>query len=111
MRRAEVYRSAERIAERGDKPGYYVVVSRDFIARNEDVSTVVCAPVYGKILGLETEAIVGPDEGVRRPSAVRCDFLMLMFKSKLTHLVGALEGEKRRELDRALAVALDLRRA
>jgi mRNA-degrading endonuclease toxin of MazEF toxin-antitoxin module len=33
---------------------------------------------------------------------------MLLFKRKLTRLVGRLPPEKRRELDRALAVALDL---
>jgi len=52
VRRGEIYRTRERVAERGDKPGFYVVVSRNFVARNEDVSTVICAPVYGEILGL-----------------------------------------------------------
>lgn len=36
MKRGEVYRTKERIAERGDKPGFYVVVSRSFIAANTD---------------------------------------------------------------------------
>jgi len=70
------------VAERGDKPGYYVIVSRSFIAENADVSTVICAPIYSEILGLATEVVVGPEEGVPRSSAVRCDFLMLMAKLK-----------------------------
>ena len=87
MRRGEIYRTRERIAERGAKPGFYVVVSRTFVAEHEDVSTVICAPVYGEVLGLTTEVVLGPEDGLPRTSAIRCDFLTLMFKSKLTHFV------------------------
>ena len=72
------------------------------------VSTVICAPVYSRILGISTEVIVGPDEGVPRSSALRCDFLTLLFKRKLTALVGVLSRRKTAELDSALAIALDL---
>jgi hypothetical protein len=41
-------------------------------------------------------------------SAVRCDFLMLMFKRRLTTFVASLTPRKLAELNRALAVALDL---
>jgi mRNA-degrading endonuclease toxin of MazEF toxin-antitoxin module len=70
-----------RIPERGDKPGYYIVVSRTFVAEHEDVSTVVCAPVYSEVLGLTTEVVLGPEDGLPRTCAIRCDFLTLMFKS------------------------------
>jgi mRNA interferase MazF len=106
--RGEVYRTAERSPERGGKPGFYVVVSRTFIAENDDVSTVVCAPIYSQVLGLSSEVVVGPGEGLPRVSAVRCDFLTLMFKSKLTTFVARLPPRKVAELDRALVVALDL---
>jgi len=106
--RGEIYRTAERSPEQGGKPGFYVVVSRTFIAESDDVSTVICAPVYGQVLGLSTEVVVGPDEGLPRTSAVRCDFLALMFKRKLTGFVSALPPRKMSELDRALAIALDL---
>ncbi len=108
MNRGEVFRTSHRMAERGDKPGFYVVVSRGFIAGNDDISTVICAPVYGEVLGLATEVVVGPEEGVPRTSAVRCDFLMLMFKDKLTTKAGRLSGSKLQELNRALARALEL---
>lgn len=111
MTRGQVYRTAERTAERGSKPGFYVVVSRAFIAENDDVSTVICAPVYGRVLGIDTEVILSPEDGLPRTSAIRCDFLALMFKSKLTSFVAALSAPKVRELDRALAIALDLPRA
>jgi mRNA-degrading endonuclease toxin of MazEF toxin-antitoxin module len=104
----EVWRTRERIAERGDKPGFYVVVSRDFIAGHEDVTTVVCAPVYGEVLGLRTEVPAGPEDGLPRDSAIRCDFLTLMFKRKLTGFVATLSAGKQAELKRALTRALQL---
>jgi mRNA interferase MazF len=108
LTRGEVYRTEERAPERGGRPGFYVVVSRSFIAENEDVSTVVCAPVYSQVLGLSTEVVIGPGEGLPRVSSVRCDFLALMFKRKLATFVASLPPRKVEELDRALAVALDL---
>jgi mRNA-degrading endonuclease toxin of MazEF toxin-antitoxin module len=108
MKRGEIYRTRERLAERGHKPGFYVVVSRDFIAQNEDVATVVCAPVYGEILGLKSEVVIGIEAGLPRESAIRCDFLALMFKNKLTRFVGSLPPPKVEELDRALRYSLQL---
>lgn len=109
MTRGEVYRTGARIAEPGDKPGFYVVVSRQFILDTDDVTTAICAPVYSEVLGLATEVVIGEGEGLPHTSAIRCDFLMLMFKRKLTALAGRLSLAKVRELDRALAAALDLR--
>jgi len=108
VRRGEIYRTRERVPERGDKPGFYVVVSRTFIAENEDITTVVCAPVYSELLGIQSEVAIGLNEGLPRPSAIRCDFLMLMFKRKLTGFLGTLPDAKIRELDQALKYALDL---
>ena len=108
MRRGETYRTRERIPERGSKPGYYVVISRTFVAEHDDVSTVICAPVYGEILGLTTEVVLGPEDGLPRACAIRCDFLTLMFKNKLTHFVSTLSAFKLAQLNRALAHALEL---
>ena len=108
MRWGEVYRTRDKISERGHKPGFYVVVSRDFIAANDDISTVICAPVYGEVLGVRTEVVVGTADGVPRQSSVRCDFLTLLFKSKLTGFVATLSQEKQVELRQALAYALQL---
>jgi mRNA-degrading endonuclease toxin of MazEF toxin-antitoxin module len=108
MRRGEIYRTQVRVPERGYKPGFYLIVSRNFIAENDDISTVICAPVYSEILGLRSELILGKEEGLARESAVRCDFLTLMFKKKLTHFTGTLHGPKVEELSRALRYALAL---
>ena len=108
MRRGEIYRTYARIPERGDKPGFYVVVSRTFVAQNPDVSTVICAPVYSEVLGLGSEVALGPEDGLPHISSIRCDFLMLMFKHKLTQFVAQLPPQRLKELDRALAYALAL---
>jgi mRNA interferase MazF len=108
LKRGEIYRTREKVPERGDKPGFYVVVSRTFIAENSNISTVVCAPVYSQVLGIRSEVKVGPEDGIPSPSAIRCDFLTLMFKTKLTGFVGRLSAQKLRELDQALRYALDL---
>jgi len=108
VKRGEIYRTAERVPERGHKPGFYVIVSRDFIAGNDDVSTVICAPIYREALGLKSEVLIGSEEGLPQDSSIRCDFLMLMFKRKLTHFVTTLSERRQRELQRALAYALQL---
>lgn len=108
MRRGEIYRTREKVPERGHKPGFYVVVSRQFVAENDDISTVICAPVYSEILGLRSEVTLGSEDGLPRECAVRCDFLTLMFKRKLTHFVGTLSADKLKELNRALSYALEL---
>ena len=108
MKRGEIYRTQEKVPERGYKPGFYVVVSRSFIADNEDISTIVCAPVYSEILGLKSEVELGVEDGLTHDSAIRCDFLTLLFKQKLTHFVGTLAPAKIKELNRALRYALEL---
>lgn len=110
MKWGEVYRTREKPVERGYKPGFYVVVSRDFVAGNEDIETVVCAPVYSQTLGLRTEVPIGPEDGVPRASAVRCDFLALMLKRKLTGFAGTLSPPRQAELKDALRHALQLDR-
>ena len=104
----EIYRTRERLPQRGGTPGFYVVVSRDLIASHDAVDTVVCAPIYSEALGLRTEVVVGPADGLPADSAIRCDFLSLLFKRTLTGFVSTLSGPKQVELRRALVSALQL---
>lgn len=108
MNRGEIYKTREKVPERGYKPGFYVVVSRDFVAKNDDISTLVCAPIYPHILGIRSEVILGADDGLSQESSLRCDFLSLMFKAKLNRKVGSLSEAKLAELDQALVYALGL---
>ena len=108
MKRGEIYRSARPEPERGHKPSYYVVVSRDFVARHDDIETVICAPIYSEVLGIPTEVVLDVEYGLRHRSAIRCDFLMLLFKSRLTSFIATLPPMKLAELNQALGIALDL---
>jgi hypothetical protein len=59
---------------------------------------VICAPIYGEALGLRTEVVVGPADGRPADSAIRCDFLSLMFKRSLTGFVSTLSAPRQGEL-------------
>jgi len=50
--RGEIYRTSEKIPERGNKPGVYVAVSRIFVAGKDNLATVICAPVCHLRTGL-----------------------------------------------------------
>jgi mRNA interferase MazF len=71
-------------------------------------STVTCAPVYSARHGLSTQAPVGVDEGLKHESAIHCDELVSLLKSALTDYVGTVSGSRLAEINRALAIALEL---
>lgn len=106
MRRGEIYRVRR---PHGDpKPARaFAVVSRQ-AAIESAFSTLVCAPVFSQRQGLPTQVSVGPAEGLKHESAIVCDGLISIEKSRLTDFIGALSPDKMRELDRALATALGL---
>jgi mRNA interferase MazF len=66
------------------------------------------APVYTGGTGLLTQVSVGTEDGLKHASWITCDDLMSVRKSDLTHFVGSLSRAKIAELNRALAVALEL---
>ena len=106
MKRGELYRIR---SPRGDpkRSRVYVVVSRQVLL-DSMFSTVVCAPVYTARHGLATQVPVGVDEGLKHDSAIHCDQLVSLTKNGLTDYVGRLAEGRISELDRSLAVALDL---
>ena len=109
MKRGELYRVRR---PPGDpKPARtFVVVSRQPLV-DSTFSTVICAPVFSERLGLPTQVPVGAAEGLKHDSAILCDSLISVEKSRLTDFVGELSSAKLRELDTALASALGLTRA
>jgi mRNA interferase MazF len=106
MKRGELYRVRR---PPGDpKPArVFVVVSRQPLI-DSTFSTVVCAPVFTQWHGLPTQVSVGTAEGLKHASAIQCDGLMSLEKSRLTNFVGELTFDKLRELDDALLIALAL---
>ena len=107
MRRGDLYRVAR---PGGDDPKafrVFAVVGRQAVIDSR-FSTVVCAPVYSARHGLASQVAVGVDEGLKHDSALHCDELVSLSKSRLTAFVGRLATAKLQALDRALVAALDI---
>src|ERR1700690_1064655 len=106
MKRGDLYRVRR---PPGDpKPArVFVVVSRQPLI-DSSYSTVICAPVFTHWYGLPTQVAVSTAEGLKHESAIQCDGLMSLEKSRLTDYVGELTADKLRELDNALLSALGI---
>jgi mRNA interferase MazF len=106
MTRGELYRVRR---PPGDpKPArVFVVVSRQALI-DSTFSTVICAPVFTQFHGLPTQVGVGIPEGLKHDSAIQCDGLVSLEKTRLTDYIGELTSDKLGELDRALSLALAL---
>jgi mRNA interferase MazF len=107
VRRGELYRVRR---PPGDpKPARtFVIVSRQALV-DSAFSTLVCAPVFSERNGLPTQVAIGRSEGMKHDSAILCDGLVSLEKSRLSDFVGVLSPAKLQELDVALAAALGLR--
>jgi mRNA interferase MazF len=106
MKRGELYRVRR---PPGDpKPArVFVVVSRQPLI-DSTYSTAICAPIFTQWRGLPTQVAVSTAEGLKHESAIQCDGLMSLEKSRLTDYVGELAPDKLRELDKALLLALGI---
>jgi mRNA interferase MazF len=104
--RGELYRVRH---PRGDpkKSRVFCIVSRSTLV-DSSFSTLTCAPIYSVRHGLSTQVSVGLDEGLKHDSAIHCDELVSIPKSVLTDYVGMLSPARLRDLNRALAIALEL---
>jgi len=84
-----------------------IVASRQALVDSR-FPTVICAPVFTRGHGLETEVSVGPEDGLKHPSWIGCGGVVSIPKSRLTDYVGALPASKLALLSRALRAALEL---
>jgi mRNA interferase MazF len=84
-----------------------IVVSRQALVDSR-FPTVVCAPVFARGHGLETEVPVGPEEGLEHPSWIASDGPVSIPKSRLTDFVGSLSPAKLARLSQAFRIALDI---
>jgi mRNA interferase MazF len=107
MRRGDMYRLRRPGGGDPKKQRVMIVVSRQALIDSR-FPTVVCALVFTRGHGLETEVAVGPEDGLKHPSWIGCDGLVSVPKGRLTDYVGALPASKLALLSRALRVALGL---
>ena len=107
MRRGDLYRVQRPGGADPKAFRVFAVVSRQVLVDSR-FATVVCVPVYSSRHGLASQVPVGVEEGLKHESALHCDELVSLPKSRLTDSVGRLSPAKNRELDRALTVALEI---
>ena len=106
MRRGELYRVRRPAGD--PKPArVFVIVSRQPLI-DSTYSTVICAPVFTNWQGLPTQVGVSAAEGLKHESAIQCDGLISLEKSRLTDYVGELTTGKLSEMDTALMTALGI---
>lgn len=107
MRRGELYRVQDPGGQDPKKSRVFVVVSRQAVVDSR-FPTVICAPVHSSSFGLETQVSIGAETGMKHESAILCDGLLSMPKSRLTDYIGALSPSKLEELRAALMTAIGL---
>lgn len=107
MKRGELYRIYKATSNDPKKYRIFIIVSRQILIESK-FSTIICAPVYSKYDGLSTQVAIGFNEGLKHPSSIHCDELISIPKTKLTDLIGKLSIEKIYELNKALAIALEI---
>ena len=107
MKRGELYRVQKPSTLDPKRFRVFVVVSRQVLIDSR-FSTVICAPIYTKYDGLQTQVQVGVEDGLKHECSIHCDELISLPKSLLTNYVSTLNEQKKSELDAALMAALDL---
>jgi mRNA interferase MazF len=105
MKRGDLYRVYR--GAKYDPKDYrvFLVVSRQLLVDSQ-FSTVICAPVYSKYDGFPTQIEIGADEGLKHDSAVYCDELISLPKSKLTDYISTIPVIKMELVNAALRIAL-----
>ncbi len=107
MRRGEI-RYADLGGAFGRRP-VLVVTATEIIPV---LNAITCAPITTSVRGIPTRVPLGRPEGLRRKSEAACEALMTLAKSDIEPApMGALDDARFLELDRAVARALDIRRA
>ncbi|MBI2340150.1 MAG: type II toxin-antitoxin system PemK/MazF family toxin [Deltaproteobacteria bacterium] len=107
MKRGDLYRVYKPGKADPRRFRVFIVVSRQVLIDSR-FSTVICAPVYSRFDGLSTQVPLGTSEGLKHDSAIHCDELVSIQKSRLTNFIGTLSDKKIGELDKALSISLAL---
>ena len=89
-----------------DKRRPVLVLTRELMVGR--MSTVTVAPVTSTIHGIATELPVGVQNGLDRPSAVKCDQIMSIPIQQLHEACGFLLDAQELALHEAIQAAFDL---
>jgi mRNA interferase MazF len=107
VKRGELYRVRHPTGADPRRSRVFVLVARQAVIDSE-YSSVICAPIYSSHHGLDSQVPIGVTEGLKHDSSIHCDELFSLPKAVLTDYVGQLSRERLSDLNRALAIALDL---
>jgi mRNA-degrading endonuclease toxin of MazEF toxin-antitoxin module len=76
------------------------------------LNAVTCAPITASVRGIPTRMLLGRPEGLRQRSEAACEALMTLNKADIDSApLGSIDDARFLELDRAIARAVDVRRA
>lgn len=89
---------------RPDKPRPVLVLTRD--SALSYLSRVTVAPITSSIRDVPSEVLVGPDDGLKQPSAINLHNVLTIEKGIVGRRVARLGDEKMRAVCRALGFAL-----
>lgn len=87
-----------------DKQRPVLVLTRDSAIGY--LSRVTVAPLTSAIRGVPSEVVLGPDDGLKHPSAVNLHNIVTVDKSRVGRRVAALADERMRAVCGALGFAL-----
>jgi mRNA-degrading endonuclease toxin of MazEF toxin-antitoxin module len=105
LSRGEIYLVSPAPGKDPKRARAVVIVSRTVLCDSK-ADKLICAPINTHADGRSTEIAVGLDEGLKHPSVINCDQLILVPKSALTHYVGTLPPKTMSALREALRIAL-----
>jgi mRNA interferase MazF len=74
----------------------------------QHLTQVVVAPITRTVRGIATELLLGPESGLKEPSAAKLDQLQAVHRNRLGRFLGALDRSRKREVRDALLFALEL---
>jgi mRNA interferase MazF len=103
VQRGEVWWASLR-APSGPRP--VLLLSRDEAYRKRVAVTI--APVTTRIRNIPVEVLIGPEDGLLRPSAVNLDEINTVRISTLDRRIAILSPEKMDAVNQAIRFALDL---
>lgn len=72
------------------------------------LSQIIVAPITRTVRGIATEVPLGPESGLKVPSAAKLDQVQAVHRKRLGRFVGSLDPARKREVREALLFALEL---
>lgn len=69
------------------------------------LGTVMVAPITSTIRGAPSEVLVGPEQGLKKESAINLDHVQTVDQRRLRRFIGTLSPRKMTEVCRAFAIA------